>query len=129
MVPAKHLLVSAPFSELLLLCSFKLLRVTSCNLPVLLPHSSIGYVTVTSSSASLCSVTPAVTQITFNSNHGQLPLIAVDQTGVTGGTVTILEVTPGTKGLLECSNRGVCSACAPLPPLLPPPYVAHVFSC
>lgn len=71
----------------------------------------------------LCGTTddgePFQTDVTFLSQHGDVPLLQVSRSTLASGDILIEEIQKGTKEMLECNGRGACDfqtgqcVCAP----------------
>jgi hypothetical protein len=73
---------------------------------------TIGQVTISSISATICGATGASATVTFVTETGDLPTFALHKNnlalGLDSGSVTIFETEKGTLENVECSNRGLC---------------------
>jgi len=68
--------------------------------------TSISDVTVASSSSTLCSSSGNSFFVTFLTEHGDVPLIQVSNENIE--SITVGELTKGTKEESPCSGRGLC---------------------
>lgn len=69
---------------------------------------SVGLVDIEMSAATVCSpLETVVTNITFKTDHGNVPEFRVDTLAL-NGTVTVQTLQDGSKEAVECSNRGHC---------------------
>ena len=59
----------------------------------------------------MCDATGASKLVTFRTELGDLPLLAVDgaTSTLTGGSLTVSESVKGTKENAECANHGTCN--------------------
>ena len=56
-----------------------------------------------------CSATGIYIDIEFTQNFGNLPYLSADVSLLTGGSITVIETTSGTKEDTECSSSGKCN--------------------